>query len=1068
MKRVQLYALFYSYFFLLFTIKPIQAQGDPLQWTEPVSVEANDLFLLWLEDVGPSVKSYQKVYRYKIDSTWLPLNQLISETPRQEDNRPANNSNLQFCDVASGCFNVDPYDDLVAVWTGQGSSINIMIPQFDTTEAMWTTSVQASIDNVNPYNRIYVRTGDFDADSLDEFVVTRVNQNNRIWLHIYDVDSTIQPSLIASFWDEVIYDYVPGEWFVNYFIETGDFNGDGKDEILLQFLDENPQTSGWTIRAKIYELNDSTIVPKARRSIFPEPVNSNVEAINMAVAKGQFNNASKNEIAFSIIYRGNGIGGSPFGDWSLLYLLEVSPDLMQIDFDPSEDNNLWLGDGSSFNPNYLGLATGDLNGDGRDEIVLNSGYPGNYNSKVHVYEADDDLNLYYKVGETVYGGSQDWFSHNFLKVADVNLDNKKDIVIIKNWIDWQPRGFSAQFFSASSNLDELVEIGRLRGDEPQNNVGHPFAVALGNFDACNFTIGQPTHSSVYDIVQPIVILNAPPDHFDKFGSDIFDVNNCYNGGDCDFVSTYIKQNTTSIEVSTKVHKDWVISSGIEFSGSATAAPLGIGATVNIDGHFLLNYGRHFSKDSTNITTVSVGVEVQAREDDQIYTTVTDYDLWEYPLYYGNESFSRRSVLTLVPNSVQGTWFPSKSYTAVSYVPDHEVSNILSYQAYDTLDHNPNLSQTIRANYVSDSFVLSANTSYDWNLAFSDFTSTQADTVRENGLDYSNLVAGLFRFNFDFTETNVVTHTTSVSELIDLNVHLGSVDLGIGDTKYTVTPYAYWATNDALVVDYAAKPELAPPGFPETWWQQMYGGSSDPAFILPWRLDPEKGFSLSEPAKRFQTKDIVFTPARPVLDDTLTITAYVRNFSLIPTPTSVSVKFFIGDPDSSGTPIIGINGTNTASTNGPVLERSRSAVEFKWIVPSGLPSYPRIYAVLDQENGISEIHEDNNKGFNVLGAPSVSGVENENYLIPKDYVLYQSYPNPFNPTTTIKYAIPSSDKVSIIIYDILGREVATLVNEYKNAGTHTVEFNATGFASGIYFYQINSGNFIDTKKMVMVK
>ena len=130
----------------------------------------------------------------------------------------------------------------------------------------------------------------------------------------------------------------------------------------------------------------------------------------------------------------------------------------------------------------------------------------------------------------------------------------------------------------------------------------------------------------------------------------------------------------------------------------------------------------------------------------------------------------------------------------------------------------------------------------------------------------------------------------------------------------------------------------------------------------------------------------------------------------------------------------------------------------------MPSYPRIYAVLDQENVISEIHDDNNKGFNVLWAPLVSGVENENYFIPDEYVLYQSYPNPFNPTTTIKYAIPSSDKVSIIVYDILGREVATLVNEYKNAGTHTVEFNATGFASGIYFYQINSGNFFDTKKM----
>ncbi|MBE0539508.1 MAG: T9SS type A sorting domain-containing protein [Ignavibacterium sp.] len=128
----------------------------------------------------------------------------------------------------------------------------------------------------------------------------------------------------------------------------------------------------------------------------------------------------------------------------------------------------------------------------------------------------------------------------------------------------------------------------------------------------------------------------------------------------------------------------------------------------------------------------------------------------------------------------------------------------------------------------------------------------------------------------------------------------------------------------------------------------------------------------------------------------------------------------------------------------------------------------MYAVLDQENAITEIHEDNNKGYNILGISPVLGLEDGANILPEDYALYQSYPNPFNPSTTIKYSIPNSDIVNIKVFDILGREVAILLNEYKPAGTYNIEFNASSFASGVYFYQLHSGNFVETKKMVLLK
>ena len=93
---------------------------------------------------------------------------------------------------------------------------------------------------------------------------------------------------------------------------------------------------------------------------------------------------------------------------------------------------------------------------------------------------------------------------------------------------------------------------------------------------------------------------------------------------------------------------------------------------------------------------------------------------------------------------------------------------------------------------------------------------------------------------------------------------------------------------------------------------------------------------------------------------------------------------------------------------------------------------------------------------------------ETVEIPNNYSLKQNYPNPFNPVTTIKYGIPKGSNVFLRIYDVMGREVAILVNEQKNAGVHSVGFNSENLSSGVYFYKIEAGNFTDVKKMVLVK
>jgi tetratricopeptide (TPR) repeat protein len=95
-------------------------------------------------------------------------------------------------------------------------------------------------------------------------------------------------------------------------------------------------------------------------------------------------------------------------------------------------------------------------------------------------------------------------------------------------------------------------------------------------------------------------------------------------------------------------------------------------------------------------------------------------------------------------------------------------------------------------------------------------------------------------------------------------------------------------------------------------------------------------------------------------------------------------------------------------------------------------------------------------------------ENKESIIPVEYKLYQNYPNPFNPVTTIKYDMVKAQDVRLAVYDIIGREVAVLVNTQQQPGSYEVSWDASSFASGIYFYTLTSGNFTATKKLILLK
>ncbi|PJA97032.1 MAG: hypothetical protein CO129_03370, partial [Ignavibacteriales bacterium CG_4_9_14_3_um_filter_34_10] len=141
---------------------------------------------------------------------------------------------------------------------------------------------------------------------------------------------------------------------------------------------------------------------------------------------------------------------------------------------------------------------------------------------------------------------------------------------------------------------------------------------------------------------------------------------------------------------------------------------------------------------------------------------------------------------------------------------------------------------------------------------------------------------------------------------------------------------------------------------------------------------------------------------------------------------------------------------------------------------GNSNSPKDYSFIDQEKVAERSRSYRLKQIDIDGGFRYSQeVEVKVEAISTEFTLFQNYPNPFNPSTTIKYSIPNNMKsemsnVKIVVFDILGNVVATLVNENKAAGNYEVKFDGSNLSSGVYFYKLQSGSFVQTKKFLLMK
>ncbi len=1047
-----------------------QGGTSPLHGTTEVFGNS-EIFLLW--DQATQSQDVE-VHAQIVDFLFVPsgpLNQNFSYKSKQTESGQYGNFGSRSMKVAKGDFNGDGFHDVVAAWVNQNNQITLSIPAINKNTLSWSNATKTTIggplaSNPTAYSgKIRLATGNFDNNYADEeFVVAyRNHSDNLIYIEVYDVDANGNPQLLTSISDESL--QIIGS-YESFDIAVADFDLNGTSEIVLLSRTNN------SAFVKIYGLDENgNLQAKTKRNIV---TNLTVNGFVMSVTTGLYNDDAIPDIAI-VFGRIDGNSGAPHDTY--LYLLEVADDTTKqnstvdtILFNPNQVVNLRL---SPNEQSALSLRSGDLNGDNRDDVILG------LSCGFRVFDANNNLQLTERMCTC---GFQDefQFSDDFFDVGDMTRNGRAEIAILKNFFDannsnTQRFSFEVYSFGTNLSLGGSTLVAQNNFFEQQDLAPLPlgndmkqrhYAMVVGDFDGDRVRIGAGRKYVRTDIVQPLVILNAPPIHFDILDSVAYDVNKCYNQNTCEHKATYVFQNDNQVRVQSTVTRDWGVSSTLSAGGSL----LGVGVNAKLTAR----YGENFSKTNSSTQKVTVITEVSARDDDLIYATVTDYDVWEHELIE-NDTL-KGHILVLVPKLTENRWFPSKSWSAYTYVPDHEVGNILSYRAYTQLSQNPAFEDGIRASYQSDSYVLDANQNYNWTLQWSDFSNVNVSNTKKIGLE-AGLEVSKWGISVGvegtYEQSELSTHETEVGDQITVKVELRTVDKSLGETSYTVTPYTYWSTNGALTLDYAVRPEEPVPGGSDTWWTTHYKDTvlkkPDPAFILPWRYDPEKGFTLQDQIKRRQTKSITFFPEFPQPGDTVRIRARIHNFSLLPTLSPVKVAFYSGDPNAGGTRLTDINGNDHVLTSGPIAERASDLVEFFWVFPAGLGSAPRIFGFIDPDDSLVEIHKNNNIGFNILGQQGLSPVSIQEVApVVITGNISKLYPNPAVDMASIRFELKQSAYVTLNLFDMQGRVVKSFLNGNESAGIYDVSFDTRTLQSGMYLYRLQINDYAETGRMMIAK
>ena len=1033
-------------------------RDDPLSRVKDL-VNSDEIILLNSQTLG-SDPNVQTARSRIMDIDLNQINPDLKLVPKTVQNDSTVTGNKRMC-VTAGNFLGGTYKHLAAAWIGTNNSVRISIPQIVANSLNWSSANRLTLPNAvmpssrSPKTPLRIASGNFFGDSKDELVVGYIGSDSTVKLKLLTVDAGLIPVKGDSINNEKIAIIGSGQKFEAFDFAIGDFDGDGYSEIALIFS-KRGSNPAWSVSVRIYKINDlGKFVSKGTAVILNAP-SFNITNVQISASAKDFNYNAVDEIVAGYAFTHSTLNQPAI----YINILKVKDSLNTIEVNSTRRATQDYSNEGESRP--FDISAADLNGDGKNDIAVAA--KGN----LYAYSVNDSLIPTLRIsGSAIYGwesGAVD-YSERVMVASDLDYNRKADIVAVGNPfnIDNDNQQFNVYVYEANNAMTAFTLKARKENYEnvPLNgNMGNlrHFAIATGDFNGDRVRLGSVNHYTRSLVKQPLVILNTPPIHYDIFEPNptAHDLSGCFPQLNCGFSADYIQSQTQDTTISIEVHSDW----GVDASLSAGGNVFGIGVQASIS----TSYAEGFGNVQGSGSTIRVTEGRRANGDDFTFNIVQDYDFYEYAVYDSLNNF-RGHVITMIPGPTTKLWVESKDdfFIGNIYRPEHEVGNILSYK--DSLSLSEDTAQLI---YQFNPQTVGGSGSSFVQLEMENFQSTGADTSRKIGVEVGGSVGGWgieVGVSGNYSESQLSSVTTKISSSMLLRGDFGRLNppYNLPQNTYYILPYAYWAKSGALVFDY----KVNFTGNPSSFWNTNYGGKTDPSFALPWRLDPEKGLPLpgGDSAYRFRSKDVRISKVDPQAGDTITIKARVSNYGLQDISTPVTVRFYKGNPNQGGTQI------GQSSITGGLQSRKSKYASASWIVPPLTPRSTRIYAVIDPDNAITnEVHESNNRGWTPLSDYSlpVEIQSNGNTQIPERVTLQQNYPNPFNPSTTISFSLPSSSETSLKIYNILGKEVRTLVSEKLSAGNYDVTFNASDLTSGVYFYKLQAGNMVETKKLMLVK
>ena len=534
-----------------------------------------------------------------------------------------------------------------------------------------------------------------------------------------------------------------------------------------------------------------------------------------------------------------------------------------------------------------------------------------------------------------------------------------------------------------------------------------------------------------------MVLSSPPLHIDVFDGVVYDLQDCYPVNDVTNITrcysshvSFTSLEGSRIESATEVRSTWRTSKTIAAQVSGKKVIL----SAKVSGSLNWKYGEGFKNINGSAQEFELSAKSESREDDLIYCTVSNYELLRYPVYASDTLYGH--VLAVLPGETREAWFSGRASAANSFHPNHEVGNILSYPKTTELPPGARPFGVGGYNGGSDTWTVSPSTIQNWNLKFGSETITERESFNSQSLTRKIEAEVGLKFKFvnaslkgsyqdtDFSK-DISTHKTTIKKSSEVEISMGLINSSFVGTKtYDVTPFMYWDASGTLILDYAVSPDFS--GGVPSWWEEKYGSDPDLTFILPWRNRFSKGLGGSDDdLQAKQTRDIVISPLDPQPGDTATIFARVQNYSNVD-QYGTSVKFYLGDPDIGGQLIANKDGVSEVlldqvNAREPVIAKLEN-----WIVPESIKNETMIFAVVDPNDLVEEVHENNNKAWSLISDGFGTSTNDEN-VIPdnlsrRNEHRVQLFPNPVQTEAVFQYSILEHSRAELSLNDMQGRLV----------------------------------------------